>query len=194
MKRVAKQTTLKNEIWKTIKDFSNYQVSNKGRIRSKKSWGYLVMLRYEAKSGYSYICLLKKGKSYTKKISRLVLETFIGDCSKNYQANHKDGNKGKDTTENLEWVTPSQNLSHAYEMGLTSIVGELHPHSKLKNGEIWLIKRLLWYDLTQEKIAKMFKVSRGAIAHINSKKTWSHIKFEPTDKDRELYRKQNAKS
>ena len=27
-----------NEIWKDIKDYPNYQVSNMGRVRNKKRW------------------------------------------------------------------------------------------------------------------------------------------------------------
>ena len=67
--------------------------------------------------------------------------------------------------------------------------GERNPNAKLKDGEVWLIKKLLFYGVFQKNIAKMFKVSKGCIDHISAEYRWTHVRFIPTDKDRENYRR-----
>jgi hypothetical protein len=106
-------------------------------------------------------------------------------------AYHKDGIKGHNFVENLEWITPSENVKHAFSMGLRKpliLKGENHPQAKLKGDEVWLIKRLLWFEWPQTKIAKMFKVNVGIINFISQGRTWIHIKFKPTNKDRKYYK------
>ena len=177
-----------NEIWKDVKDFSMYQISNKGQIRSWKGWEYQILKPAIGSAGYFQLMLFKDKKGFNKCIHRLVLDAFIGKCPKNHIANHKDGNKRNNFYNNLEWVTSSQNVQHAIDTGLfkplwPKLRGERSSYAKLKDGEVWLIKKLLWHGFSQPKIAKMFKMSRGAIVHIKAGRSWSHIKFIPTDKD-----------
>src|SRR5580765_8188232 len=91
-------------IWKKIKDFPDYEVSNDGKVRFLGGWrqfgtqkryvsagertpqphsgGYLqLVLRYEQK------------KSYNRYIHRLVAETFLENPNNFREVNHKDGNK-----------------------------------------------------------------------------------------------------
>jgi len=56
--------------------------------------------------------------------------------------------------------------------------GDKNGNSKLKNGEVYLIKRLLNSGkFPQNFIAKMFKRPSVTINHINTGKTWSHIVY-----------------
>lgn len=132
---------------------------------------------------------------FTKNIHILVLEAFIEPRPNNLVANHKDGIKENNSINNLEWVTYSENLKHAFETGLrhpagknTHLVGEETSNAKLKNSEVACIKELLWFDISQTKIAKMFKTTTSTIQNIKVERTRSHIKFVPTDKDRLLYK------
>ena len=180
---------MNNEIWTSIKDFSNYFVSNIGNVESKKQSCRKRLKPFKIPKGYLIVRLRKDGKQYTKLIHRLVLEAFVGPCPDGHETNHKDGNKQNNQLENLEWVTSSDNYAHAYRTGLQRPhLGELHPNSKLKNDEVWLIKRLLWFEYPQNKIAKMFRVISATINHIKTGKNWSHIKFEPTKRDVLLHR------
>ena len=60
------------EIWKDIKDYENYQVSNLGRIKSKnyKRQEYeKVIIQKTDKRGYKRVILSKNGK--TKNLQKL---------------------------------------------------------------------------------------------------------------------------
>jgi hypothetical protein len=53
-------------------------------------------------------------------VHRLVALTFL-ECPgdpKDFQVNHKDGVKANNALDNLEWMTVSENATHAYESGL----------------------------------------------------------------------------
>ena len=133
------------EIWKMHPIYTNYEISNQGRVRrrtdrtnSKK--GKLLKPLYS--NGYLHIQVCKDGTITFKSIHRLVLETFVGLCLENLQCNHKDGIKTNNFLSNLEWVTVSENHIHAYKTGLKK-KGENHNKAKLKEGEVWLIKKLL---------------------------------------------------
>ncbi len=54
--------------------------------------------------------------------------------------------------------------------------GEKHPSVKLNEEKVLSIRELYSQrQLTQEKIAVLFKVSRGTIRDITTRKSWSHI-------------------
>lgn len=109
-----------SEVWKDVVGFEGlYQVSNKGNIYSverRDSRGYrcggrMLTPAYNSR-GYLNVNLSKNGKSKTKKVHRLVAETFIPNPKGFLEINHKDENKSNNRVENLEWCTREYNNTY----------------------------------------------------------------------------------
>ena len=102
------------EIWQLVPiEIKNIYASNYGRI--KNSNGHI--LNGNNHNGYINI-KLSNNKHY--QVHRLVCLTFNGlppDDMRIY-VNHIDGNKSNNRSDNLEWISHSENISHAYDIGL----------------------------------------------------------------------------
>lgn len=106
---------------KVIDGFENYCVDTAGNIWSLNYRGHgrvKKLKQKKDKDGYLLINLFNNNKVFTKKVHRLVAETFIKNCKKLPEVNHKNGIKNDNRVENLEWVTRSQNAIHMYNTGL----------------------------------------------------------------------------
>lgn len=99
------------EEWKWIKGYEGlYQISSIGRIKLLD--GHIR--KPEAKSDYyPTVVLMKNSKRKTFRLHRLVCEAFVPNPENKTQVNHKDMNKNNNSVENLEWVTPYENMVHA---------------------------------------------------------------------------------
>jgi hypothetical protein len=95
-----------------------YFVSSLGRIKSMRTGKILSPLK--TTTGYLQIQLSFGGKMKQIKIHRLVAITFIPNPENKREVNHKDGNPLNNSVSNLEWVTRSENVKHAYDTGLNS--------------------------------------------------------------------------
>lgn len=149
-----------NEIWKTIKDNPNYEVSNFGRIRvieyvkyQKHYSGCLSRYVHQARiikarpgnTGYMTVGLWKDGKCKTYRVHRLVAERFVDNPNNKPFINHLDANKHNNFASNLEWCTQSENIQYAYDHGT-----KIPPHQRTV-GQFTLDGNLI---TTWESIAK----------------------------------------
>lgn len=99
--------------------FSNYVISEDGFLLKRN--GNQQIIASEGSLGYkTYRMTDDSGKTQNQLRHRILCFTF-----KPYPANvekmdvnHKNGVPGDDILENLEWVTRSENMNHAYKHGL----------------------------------------------------------------------------
>lgn len=105
-----------NEIWKKIDDWPNYEVSNLGRVRNKKT-GSIMRQTLGRDGRYLSVFLCNDGKENTQRVHRLVAEAFLGK-RRDLMVNHLDGNRTNNRADNLAWCTAKENNNHAVLMGL----------------------------------------------------------------------------
>ena len=101
-----------------IKGFESiYKITDTGKVFSIKSNRFIGS---NLKDGYSLVILRKNNKSYAKTIHRIVALHFLPNPNFFPEVNHIDGNKHNNNINNLEWVTPSENVQHAFDTGLAN--------------------------------------------------------------------------
>lgn len=101
------------EIWKTIKDFPDYEVSNIGQVRSNKRKEVRLLKSNYFSNGYTFVRLRNGTISKNCLIHRLVLSAFQPRNDKDQlQVNHINCIRDDNRLENLEWVTPNENRQY----------------------------------------------------------------------------------
>ncbi len=109
------------EIWKSvpINNFNHYEISNNGRFRRKISDDKYKLIQGTTKKEYITVSLSNGKYRMETSLHKLVLLGFQGEALfENAQVNHKNGNKHDNRLINLEWVTGSDNIKHAFNSGL----------------------------------------------------------------------------
>ncbi len=95
-------------IWKTIKDYPNYEISICGQVRNINT--KKVLKQCISGDGYYFVNLCKNGKSISTKIHRIMGRHFIPKLDdKSTYIDHKNNNKLDNTISNLRWCTQQQN-------------------------------------------------------------------------------------
>ena len=128
--------------------------------------------------GYMIVQLWKENRSKVLRIHRLVAETFLGPVPPGMEVNHKDGDKGHNSRENLEYVTRSQNMKHAMDRGFYPI-GEHHPAAKLSPEDVISVRERFASGERCPEIAKSLGVSNGAIHQILKQQSWKRLNGGP---------------
>ena len=106
------------EEWRDIPGYESfYQVSNLGNVRSIRFNKVRNMKSWDS-HGYRAVELCINNNRYTVRVHQLVALAFIPNPENKPEVNHKDRNRSNNNVENLEWVTQSENVAHAYRNGV----------------------------------------------------------------------------
>lgn len=173
------------EKWKQIPNFSRYEASTKGRLRStnyKNSGKTKVLKPADGGDGYLKTMLLNdEGKYKSWGVHKWIALTFLGPKPEGMEINHIDGVKINNEPDNLEYCTRSENLIHAYENGLLDTKrGSKNGMAKLTESDVKEIRRHAeqsgrYYG--RKELAEKYGVSDGQIKDIVNRRRniWPHV-------------------
>ena len=143
-----------NHTWITIAEFPQYQINENGTVRHS-----ITLNERKAtvgKRGYWVISFKKNGKFYLRTLHRLLAIAFIPNPENKREINHIDGNKLNCSLDNLEWVTPQENIIHARVTGLHISDGDKKVGQYL-NGELICVFK------SASEASRVLSISRGNI-------------------------------
>ena len=119
------------EIWKDVTGYTHaYQISNKGKIRTKcrlskkyqdSDRQHIIASRIRKpslKNGYPFCWLYaENGQRKMQYVHRLVALAFLNREKNKTYIDHIDGNRQNNSVNNLRWCTQSQNLKNRASRG-----------------------------------------------------------------------------
>lgn len=110
-----------------IEGWEMYQVDTNGNVYSKQG---KIMKPSINHNGYLIVNFYHNHVRKGFGVHTLVATTFIKHEEYKNQVNHKDGNKQNNNIENLEWVTPKENVQHSINILGYDNIGVNNPQAK----------------------------------------------------------------
>lgn len=131
-----------------------------------------------SEDGYRFI---QDGKARRKLYwHRIVWCAANGPVPEGMEINHLNGIKADNRLANLEAVTRSENVLHAFRIGLKSNRGIKHPGHKLSEAQVIEIRRRHASGAVKRDLASEFGVGRKTVSDIVIRNTWTHLLDEVT--------------
>ena len=151
---------------------TDYVCSSNGNVYSLKR-GKKKELSYNThKDGYQMCHIYINGIKHDKLRHRIIAESFIPNPYNKTQINHIDGVKSNCMASNLEWVTQSENIKHAYDNGLMRKNALDIYNASLDETDVLKIRKLILMGIKQREIASHFGVAEQLISRIKHDKSY----------------------
>ena len=118
---MIKQDEIINEVWRSISEYMNYQVSNIGRVRNTETGK--ILKHGMGTTGYYIVSLTKDGVKKTRQVHKLVADEFLDKPEIDdtlLVVDHIDHDRLNNQVSNLRYVTRSQNNMKSRKRSNTS--------------------------------------------------------------------------
>jgi hypothetical protein len=187
-------------VWfKHIPDFPGYGIDTDGNAWSCLGTGPAAG-RYTdhwrklkpSKGGRYSVNLCRDGRHYTRRIYRLVLETFIGPCPPGKEACHYDDDQSNNRLYNLRWDVHENNCADRSRNGKQPI-GSGCVLSRYDEPTIARAKGLILEGIRFGIIAEVTGVDRITIYNLKNREGWAHVPAELDADDLLIARKKQAR-
>lgn len=164
-----------SEIWLPIEGYEGYYASNKGRVLSKCLRPMRATKR--KRDGYMVLTLSQtNGKRRQMFVHRLIAMAFLGAIPPGMTVNHRNGDKGDNSLDNLEIVTLRQNIQHAFDTGIKKPRrGEQSPTAILTESQVREIKAEIANGAGNTELARRYGTTHSNISAIRRGLSWRHI-------------------
>lgn len=179
------------EVWRKCPGFSDYSVSNRGRVRRD-------VTRCNAKAGlilktqthrYVTVRLTNEHGARTRYVHRLVAFAFLGDPPEGKrQVNHINAVRTDNQPENLEWASSQDDADHRVRMGLIprgpahsarlcqrDAKGESNPSAKLTESQVREIRRRYAAGENGAALGRIFGIAQTGVSKMVNRLTWKHV-------------------
>lgn len=158
--------------WRNVSE--NYECSNEGHIRNKKTKH--VLKEFDScRDGY----LRTQFDGKTQTIHRVIAKAFLPQDETKSYVNHIDGNKKNNNVSNLEWCTFSENIKHAYDNNLIiKRKGEYNGRHILTLDDVIHIRKIYKAgDINNgaKPLSKKYGVAPQTISAVVSGQNWKYI-------------------
>lgn len=161
------------ELWKSLEEYKGIRVSSIGRIwkAANKSRKERILTEFpKDRDGYCRVSVQKLDGTWTSQpVHRLVAKAFIPNPDNKQAVNHIDGNRQNNRIENLEWVTPKENVIHSFIFGSRRVCKKVPKKTILTDFQISQIDKLR-ETYTVNQIAKLFNIEYQSLKNIIHKK------------------------
>tara|TARA_R110002096_G_C14282517_1_gene696754 strand:- start:119 stop:592 length:474 start_codon:yes stop_codon:yes gene_type:complete len=156
------------EIWKSIKDYEDYEVSNFGNVKSLKFSKERILKPGTDYGGYLTVVLCKESKLKTFIIHKLVATAFLEHtpCGHKMVVDHIDNNRLNNCLNNLQLISQRKNTSKDREGYSSKYVGV----SWSKNNKKWRAEisvdgksKYLGYFIDELEAHKTYKIALNNI-------------------------------
>jgi hypothetical protein len=174
-----------DEEWRKIPDYSDYSVSDHGRVRrdiasaqNGKAKAGLILRLQSSQWGHKRVALYKNGNYERFLVHRLVATVFSlprrndQDC-----VAHNDGNPENNHLSNLRWSTAKENMADKPRHG-TDQAGErngMNRRTGLREPDVKEIRRLRSEGVPYAEITARFGVNKVTACAIYKRRNWKHV-------------------
>lgn len=154
------------------RQFTDYNIDEEGNIYNFE--GHKLSY-YISNSGYYRVTLFINHIRTKWSVHRLMAETYIGPIPEGYVVNHKNGNRLDNRIENIEIVSPRDNMAHASRHNLYK-QGENFYRAKHTAVEIAKACALLQKGYSNKEVVERIPgISAKTVCDIKSGNSWKSI-------------------
>jgi hypothetical protein len=141
------------EVWRKIKSYPNYEISSYGKVKNLTTSENMKLRKRDDK--YIDVGLTKNGEQKNELLHRLVAKAFCKKQPGEIEVDHKDKNRSNNKSDNLRWVSGSDNqrnkgIAKNNSSGVPGVFFD-------KEKQCWIGN---YYSIDQKQKSKSFSVSK----------------------------------
>lgn len=151
----------------------HYQISDRGRVRSRKSGAWRIVRQTRSGSGYLRVDLWRNGVRDQLFVHLLVLAAFVGARPSGCHGAHFNGDRDDNRLDNLGWVIVSENLAHRRHHGRMPSP-QARALAKLNPRKVRAIRRAAPF-VSQAALSKRYGISQSLCSQVVTRIAWRHV-------------------